>query len=191
MAVAATATTQDSVTGTEDGPTGLQLQLQGEDRTVAVYGLGTYRFDLIHITGLVSLSISILVSASVLCFLNYPCRRSLWSRPIGERLVVYLAVCDLMYSISHVLDHSYMLAVRGNPPDAACATFAFFLNEFVLAQSLVVVFTALNAFGMVVKQKKIDLGSHDWKLLTVALGVPAAVGVTGEATKYFGPGGMW
>ena len=91
-------------------------------------------------------------------FKNNPISKNFYTRPIGERLVIYLAICNLLYSCSHIIDHSYMFAVRGNPPYDACAAFAFFLNEFVIAQALVVTFTAVNAFVMVVKEKKIPLG---------------------------------
>lgn len=41
---------------------------------------------------------------------------SFWSWNIGERMVVYLAVCDLLFSISHVIDHAYIVAVHDHPP---------------------------------------------------------------------------
>lgn len=41
---------------------------------------------------------------------------SFWTWNVGERLVVYLAVCDLFFSISHSLDHAYMMATKINPP---------------------------------------------------------------------------
>ncbi len=162
-----------------------------DDEGLPIYGLGDYRFELLHVTALVSLSISIVVSASVLCYLNYPCNCNMWSRPIGERLVVYLSVCDLLLSISHVQDHAYMLATSDHPPDAACATFGFFLMEFTLAQTVLVAFTAVNAFYMVVRKTQLGLGSKDWKLMAVGLGMPAAMGVVLGATGHLGPSGMW
>ena len=83
-----------------------------EEILVPVYGLPGYRFLLIHVTALVSLIISLLVSSRVLLFLNWPIK-SFYSRPIGDRLVVYLALCDLLFSISHIMDHSFMVAIRG------------------------------------------------------------------------------
>ena len=77
-----------------------------------VYGLPGYRFLLIHVTALVSLAISILVSSAVLVYFNRP-TKCFYSKPIGDRLVFYLALWDLLFSISHTMDHSFMVAVRG------------------------------------------------------------------------------
>ena len=109
----------------------------------------------------------------------------------GERLVVYLGLCDLLFAISHTLDHATMLATLAFPPTVACKIFAFCLNEFVLAQTLIVSFTAFNAFLMVVKGVKIRLGRKDWKLLLMAFGVPALFGIGADAGGLFGPYTAW
>jgi len=90
-----------------------------------------------------------------------------------------------------MMDHIYMVRILNFPPDPACRAFAFILEEFVLAQSLMVSFTALNAFIMVVLGKKLGLGSYDWKLLFVAFGTPALFGSICEAFKLLGPSGAW
>ena len=112
---------------------------------VPVFGLPGKWFYIIHITGITSLSISILFSSGVLLYLLCPCRCDVWKRKIGERLVIYLAVCDLLWSISHELDHASMTALLDHPPDIACIIFAFLLAEFVLGQAIIVTFTAFNA----------------------------------------------
>ena len=61
----------------------------------------------------------------------------------------------------------------------------------LIAQALIILFTALNAFLMVVKQKQIGLGRFDWRLQLVALGAPLLLGIAGLATKHLGPSGMW
>ena len=48
-----------------------------------IYGLPGYRFYLVHYTALCALSITIICSSLVLFYLNYPCRRSFYSRNIG------------------------------------------------------------------------------------------------------------
>ena len=175
-----------------DNSTGL-VNLIDDDgcRHVPVYGLPGYRFYLIHYTGLGSLVTSLSFSTSLLVYLIFLPKKAVWKRPIGERLVIYLASFDTMYSICHIMDHSYMLAVTGHPPDAACVYFGFNLNQFVLGQALIVIFTSVNAFVMVVKERKIDLGKYDWKLIVYALGVPFFVGILGVSTGHFGPAGMW
>jgi hypothetical protein len=84
-----------------------------------------------------------------------------------------------------------MVATLAFPPNIACKIFAFCLNEFVLAQTIIVSFTAFNAFVMVVKGRKIRLGSRDWKLLVLAFGTPALFGIAFESAGLFGPYGAW
>ena len=157
---------------------------------VPVYGLGTYAFHLVHGLALVSLGVSIVFSAGVLFYMLFPWQR-FTSRPIGERLVVYLALCDLMFSISHCLDHSYMVVTLDHPPDAVCTGFAFVLFELVLAQSLVVLFTAVNAMCLVVLEKRVPTGRGDWGLILYALGIPFLFAIAALLTGYLGPAGPW
>jgi len=78
-----------------------------------------------------------------------------------------------------------------HPPDVACAAFGFLLNQFVVGQALIVIFTAFNAFSMIVLRKMIDTGRYDWKLQLYSMGIPAIVGVLGVSTNHFGPTGAW
>ena len=64
-------------------------------------------------------------------------------------------------------------------------------QEFILAQTLVVLFTAVNAFMMIVRDRKINIGTHDWKLLLFVFGTPIVTGVVGIAVGYLGPSGAW
>ncbi|ELT98199.1 hypothetical protein CAPTEDRAFT_212406 [Capitella teleta] len=155
-----------------------------------VFGLPGHDFYILHSLALCSLGLSIIASTFVLVYLlffasNKPVRR----RQIGERLVVYLAIYDLCFSISHSLDHSYMMATLSNPPDYICVPFAFLLHQFIMAQSLLVLFTSVNAMTMVVLKRKLDLGHNDWKLFLITLGVPASAGVVGVSVPYLGPSG--
>ncbi|ELT98200.1 hypothetical protein CAPTEDRAFT_212407 [Capitella teleta] len=157
-----------------------------------VFGLPGDDFYILHGLALCSLGLSIIASTFVLVYLlffasNKPVRR----RQIGERLVVYLAIYDLCFSISHSLDHSYMMATLSNPPDYICVPFAFLLHQFTMAQSLLVLFTSVNAMTMVVLNRKLDLGHNDWKLFLITLGVPASAGVVGVSVPYLGPSGSW
>lgn len=155
-----------------------------------VIGVNDYGFDLIHITAIISLAISILVSACVVLYL-LTTGVSLKKKTVGERLAIHLATCDLLYSISHMLDHAYMAAVRGHPPDSVCVPFAYFLAEFILAQAFLISFTAINAFILVVKEKRMNLGTFDWKLLAGAYGIPAIGMTIWAALGWLGPSGAW
>ena len=157
---------------------------------VPVFGLPGYVFDLIHIAALASLAVSVFFSVGVLVPFAFGCR-PFFQRSIGERLVFYLAVADVGQGISHSLDHSYMMATRYHPPDVFCAIFAFFLGEFTMAQSLIVCFTAVNAFILVVKEVKVSLGKYDWRLLAAVFGLPAAGLVPAASLGMLGQSGAW
>ena len=141
--------------------------------TIPVYGLPGPVFDLVHITALVSLTISILCSAGVIVYFLKG-EASFSRRNIGERLVLYLAVCDMGFSVSHTMDHAYMLAVRNHPPDVPCIIFAFCVAEFIFAQALVIGFTAISVVLLVVREVRLSLGRYDWRLLLISFGLPAA-----------------
>lgn len=156
------------------------------------YGYPGFKFYLIHWTGIVGLTLSIFFSVTVLLYMLYfASPGSLFQRQIGERLVVYLAVFDLGFSLSHVADHVYMLITKGHPPDPMCRTIAFLLQTFTIAQSFLIFFTATNAMIMVVLNKKLELGQYDWRLLTVTLGVPTSIGIAGVAVPFLGASGPW
>ena len=63
--------------------------------------------------------------------------------------------------------------------------------EFGLAQSMVVTFTGLNAFIMVVKEIKLPLGKYDWRLLLTAFGIPLCFVIVIAGFDYLGPIGPW
>ena len=155
-----------------------------------IFGLPGYEFLLIHVAAMVSLGISIVVSGTVTIYLTKDCT-PIWRRTIGERLTIYLALCDLSFSFSHILDHAYMTAVYDNPPDVICVAFAFFVAEFILGQCLLVSFTAINAFLLVVKETKLSLGRYDWRLLFGAFVLPVAILIPLAVLGMIGPSGAW
>ncbi len=105
--------------------------------------------------------------------------------------MVYLSVCDLLFSISHTADHAYMTAVVGHPPDFACAIMGSFLVEFITAQILFVTFIATNAFVMVVKEKRIPMGKYDWRLLAGCFGIPFLLILVSAGLNILGQSGSW
>jgi len=172
---------------------GFEIKQMGfETRPVVpLYGLPGPLFTILHSSAIVSLSISIIFSAVVLLRLLCPCRCDIWKRKIGERLVIYLAVCDLGFSVTHVLDHVVLQIRHDYAPLGICASFGFVVVEFVLAQALVVTYTAFSAFIMVVREKSINLGRCDWRLIVTSLGIPSILCTIVASYGYFGPGGAW
>ena len=159
---------------------------------IVVIGWPSYEFYLIHGTGLVFLAVSIIFSCGVLAYMLRPGRTiSFYSELIGERLVVYLAICDLLYSVSHSMDHVAMTILKEHPPEIVCTIFGAILNEFAMAQSLMITYVAANAFSMVVMERKINTGVYDWRLLVAVFGIPAAGVVVIGSFGFYGPSGAW
>ena len=158
---------------------------------VSLYGYPGPVFYIIHITGIVSLTVSASVSFGVLVHLLCFEKKRFPQRPIAERLVVYLALSDLFWSISHELDHCYMLIITDHPPDLPCSIFGFLLVQFIMAQALIVLFTSLNAFMLVVKGKNIPLGRYDWRLFLVTFIFPLVISTTLASIHYIGRSGAW
>ena len=114
-----------------------------------------------------------------------------WEWNVGERLVVYLAICDFGMSTSHILDHAYIYHVKGHPPDVACTVMALLMQEFIFSQWVVVLFTAGSACMLVVFGKKLKLGRWDYRLLLAAFGGPLVLGIIGANFNLLGQSGAW
>jgi len=118
-------------------------------------------------------------------------RQSFWKWSVGERLVVYLGVCDLCQGVSHLLDHAYIFHAKENPPDLVCALFAFFVHDSVICQWFIVVTTAVGACSLIVFGRKMSLGRRDWRLFTFAFGIPIVVSIAAESCGLLGASGAW
>ena len=147
-------------------------------------------FYILHISALVCLFISIVSSIVVFAILRPTCP-SFWSRSVGERFAVYVAVTDFMHSVSHSADHSYMLAVVDHPPDDACVIMGYFLASTLVEQAFMITFMSVNAFILVVKETKISMGKYDWKLLMGTVGCPFLIMIPPAVLKWIGPTGGW
>ena len=114
-----------------------------------------------------------------------------WKWNFGERLVVYLATADLGFSCFHTMDKTYYVSMEANPPDVFCSTIGFFFQEFMFAQWIIVVFTAINACSLVVFNKKLHPGRWDWRLILTAFGTPAVIGGIALPLGLLGQSGAW
>lgn len=146
----------------------------------------------VHITAVFSLGVSLIASTSVVCylFLTNPEKRFFKWR-LSERLVIYIAFSDLFYSLEHIIDHGYLLAKWEFPEDIFCAILGFFLQEFATSQSLIVFFTALNAFALIVKERNLPMGKYDCILLIISFGTPVVCGAIVGALGLLGPSEVW
>ena len=149
-------------------------------------------FYIIHYTAICSLSISILASIGTLIYQQKSTTtKYFWKRKLGERLVVYLAITDLVYSVSHTCDHVLSLIYSGIPPVIPCVIFAFSLLEMILAQNMVVFMTAISLCLLVSCNRKVSFGVYDMGLLSLSYGVPAIMCIICAAYGFFGSTGYW
>ena len=155
-----------------------------------VWVLRDTMFYIVHYTALCSLGISILASTGTLIYQQKSTStKYFWKRKLGERLVVYLAITDLIYSVSHTCDHVLSLLYTGLPPVIPCIVFAFSLLEMILAQNMVVFLTAISLCLLVSCNRKVSFGRYDLGLLVIAYGVPAVFCIIFAALGFFGSTG--
>ena len=169
------------------------IPVTGEDGLplVPLIGLGTPLFDQIHVIAMTTCSVSSVVSMTILIYMFRTMSRSFWRCTTGERLVVYLSICDLFYSFSHGIDHAIIYATHNFTPQPACSVLAWFTQQFVLAQSLVVNIAAVTAVVIIVREKRVSFGKYDLFLIAWAFGLPAVLGAVAGATQLLGPIGAW
>ena len=178
-------------------------------------------FWVIHVSAVVCLTASSLVSIALICFLcvsrqlkdrepdstqitdgntssnvktkavAVQWKKSFKKWNIGERLVIYLALTDMAFEVSHIMDHAYVMYARINPTDLACSAFGFMLTEFVFAQWIIIFYTALSACCLIVFNKKLHLGRLDWRLITIAFGSPMIIGAVAASLGLLGQNGVW
>ena len=146
----------------------------------------------IHAVAIVSLTVSIISSVIVIVWQQKASSaKEFFKRKLGERLVVYLAVTDLFYSISHFLDHLVNILGHGVPSHTPCVIFASVTMECIFAQSAIVLFTAISLCLLVSCNRKIKYGPYDVILLLVSYGPPLILVVFSLVKGYIGNNGYW
>ena len=97
-----------------------QVTEENEDSSLIFTRL---QFYMIHITGgLVPLSLSvILCTRTIILLLWFNPKGNLYKLGIGERLTLYLALCDFAYSSLDFMQHVYIIAAGRTVPHVACA----------------------------------------------------------------------
>ncbi|KAJ3321649.1 hypothetical protein HDU76_014054 [Blyttiomyces sp. JEL0837] len=111
---------------------------------------------------------------------------------IGERFPLYLAGLDLLWSLSHTIDHVWMIAAQGaNPPDAACSALGAILALFLMAEIMLVNLLALSMFFTVYMNWGLSYGKYDYMLIILTFGVPITFAVLGLSLNAFGHDYYW
>ena len=146
----------------------------------------------VHIVAWIMLVTSIICSVITIIWQQRTASsKQFFRRKLGERLVVYLAVTDIFFSITHFGDHLFTFLGRGHPPHIPCIVFSVVLMENMIAQSMVVFMTAVSLCLLVTCNRKISFGPRDVGLLLVSYGGPLIVVATCGLMGYFGNQGYW
>ncbi|XP_045206524.2 uncharacterized protein LOC123558712 [Mercenaria mercenaria] len=155
---------------------------------IPLYGIGNGSFYYIHIPAILCICTSF-VCAVISIILSFK-RKSYhtfftntWSR--SERFIVYLAICDGLFNVSHFTDHMHIVIVRDHVyPKELCEYYGFNLAVFVTSQNLMVNVVAINAFMLMYFNRHLNFGRRDWKLLLWTFGTPfigaTIAGITGQ-----------
>ena len=156
-----------------------------------VYGLDIGQFYAIHIPALVCIFISLLSAVAVLLysFKGKNCKTFFtWTK--SERFVVYMAIFDGLFNISHFTDHLHYIITRNHPtPRRVCELYGFLIAEFKAGQMLMVNVVAINAFVLIYFRKNINFGKWDRRLLLWTFGIPFVGAVIALCFGKMGPNG--
>ena len=146
-----------------------------------------------HVIALIALFVSMLCSVIVIIWQQKTAsHREVFKRKLGERLVVYLAVTDLLFSMSHFSDHTLIIIWRGyRPPIIPCIVFASSLLGTIFAQNLLVFVTALSCCILVTCNKKISFGPYDVGLLFISYVLPGVIIIYAIVRDYLGFHVFW
>lgn len=159
---------------------------------VPVYGLDDGSFYYIHIPALVCIVASFCcASVSVTLAFNQWSRSNFfvsWTK--SQRFVVYLAICDGLFNLSHFMDHLHIAIVREMVrPKELCQFYGFNLTVFITSQNLIVNLIAINGFVLLYYGRTISFGNKDWKFILLTYGATFVGSLVAGVTGQYGPNG--
>ena len=166
-----------------------------DNSTELILGFPRIIFNVLHLTGIMACFISFLASSGVILYL-YITEKRRSNRPFykwtnGERLVVYLAVFDLAFSLVHTVDHGYMFVTESHPQYDVCRFLAFLIIQSVSGQWLVITYTSFSALFLAIFQKRLPKGKYDWKLIVWSTVPPFIFSIFGIIFHFYGPSEAW
>ena len=157
-----------------------------------VYGLASGAFPYIHGAALSCITCSLLCALATIAWSWHANRGRFSDWSPGDRMVVYLALCDLLFNVSHSLDHAQYAATGDHVrPPLLCAVYGFSLAEFIAAQNLLVTAVAVNACLLVYRGRPVPFGRGDWRLLLATFGLPFVFCTAVFSRGGFGPNGVF
>lgn len=159
---------------------------------VPVYGIDDGSFYWLHIPALLCIMASFCCACAsvVLAFRQWHRDKFFTHWTKGQRFVVYLAICDGLFNLSHFMDHLHITLVREMVrPKELCQFYGFILTLFITSQNLIVNLIAINAFVLLYFERTINFGKRDWKFLLITYGVSFIGSIIAGTTEQYGPNG--
>ncbi|WAR09709.1 hypothetical protein MAR_034785 [Mya arenaria] len=157
-----------------------------------VYGIENGSFYYVHVPAIVFIVTSFTCALiAIICYFRNQDYKSFFTRwTKAERLIVYLSTCDVLFSLSHLMDHLHMVIARDHVrPKQLCSFYGFNLVVFVAAQILIVNVVAFNAFMMMYFHKNMHFGNRDWKLFLWTFVTHFVASIVAANFGQFGPNG--
>ncbi|CAG2216297.1 unnamed protein product [Mytilus edulis] len=158
---------------------------------IPVFGGGHYCFNLIHVTAIVCLLLTLFSAFGVIILLyksKAGKRFMKWHK--HERFLLYRCICDISYGIVHTLDHVQIVITKDHiRPSGLCSVYGMLLVNICLSESLFSLMSALNAFMSVYFRKDVNFGDKDWKLLLLLSLGPFVAVFPLSFLHVFGPNG--
>ncbi|KAI9183842.1 hypothetical protein H9P43_002894 [Blastocladiella emersonii ATCC 22665] len=109
----------------------------------------------------------------------------------SARFAMYLAVADLIWHSSHLIDHAMLLATKQFPDDGLATGLAF--NLFVWFGYCQLMHCVLSAYSYlkICRNVHLKFGKHDWKLHVVTFGTVVVLSIVFYLVNGFGSFAYW
>ena len=164
----------------------------GDGYDIPLYGIENGSFYFIHIPAIVCIVASF---TSAVVSIVWSRRRNRlrsffksWTK--SERFIVYMAVCDGLFNVTHFMDHMHILIAKDMVrPKELCQWYGFNIAVFITSQHLMVNLFAVNAFMLIYFDRNLNFGKCDWKLLAWIFGVPFVGALVAGVLDELGPNG--
>ncbi|KAJ3405768.1 hypothetical protein HDU80_000805 [Chytriomyces hyalinus] len=142
----------------------------------------------LHGSGLVVIFLSIVGSAFMVC----DSIRIGKHKTLSGRFPIYLGGLNFCWSVSHSIDHTWMMVLHGlNPPLDACRSLGGILSIFLFAEIFLIDAMALFMLATVHFKRQFTLGDYDWILIVLVIGTPILYTVIAGAIGALGPDKNW
>ncbi|WAR16443.1 hypothetical protein MAR_031037 [Mya arenaria] len=156
-----------------------------------LYGLDNGLFYYFHVTSIVCLTLSIILSTRISSFRSHPDANSFTGWTKGERIAVYLSLCDLLLNISILMNHLHILIPKTLFRPKELCSFVLVHHDRIRA------FSdsdgqrcSINVFTTMFFSTNYTFGKFDSGILLWSFGVPFIGALIAAILDKFGPVGI-